>query len=97
MHTLYTYIWAKTIVLGFRDQPTHTSGATSSHAASVCTEGDLRLEGGQNDMEGLVEVCLEGGWGTVCANANWQDIDATVACGQLGFSPNGMHGVNYFL
>ena len=52
---------------------------------TVCVNGDLRLVGGSNDMEGRVEMCLNQQWGTVCDNG-WDATDAGVACRQLGFS-----------
>ena len=49
-----------------------------------CTNGDVRL------MEcyirsGRIEVCDNNSWGTICSNS-WDDIDASVACNQLGYS-----------
>ena len=41
--------------------------------------------GGSSDFEGRVEVCLDGEWGTVCADFSWSDSAAQVICNQLGF------------
>ena len=51
----------------------------------MCDDGALRLIGGSNIREGRVEVCYNEAWGTVCDNG-FDNADATVICGQLGFS-----------
>ena len=55
-----------------------------------CTEMSIRLRGGSSPLEGRVEVCLGGTWGTVCDNG-WSRNDATVTCRQLGFSTDGIN------
>ena len=58
------------------------------NTTSLCTQGDIRLQGG-NSSHGRVEFCYNNIWGTVC-DSSWDNIDARVACRQLGFNNTGM-------
>ena len=50
-----------------------------------CKMGDLRLVGGvRNSSSGLLEVCANGVWGTVCDYRNeWSYENVAVVCHQL--------------
>ena len=48
--------------------------------------------GGAVSNEGRVEVCFNNQFGTICDD-NWGDLDAEVACAQLGFSREGQFQV----
>ena len=53
-----------------------------------CSDGDIRLEGSLSSLEGQVEMCYDGVWGTICSHS-WSTSDASVVCRQLGFSSSG--------
>ena len=66
--------------------PVHVSDSAD------CTSGDIRLSGYSSLLQGRVEVCLDGVWGTVC-NSGWGTADASVVCKQLGYSSAGNHKI----
>ena len=55
-----------------------------------CTEGEISLYGGSKSNEGILHMCTNGAWGTVCLNSYWSNINANVACYELGYSAYGM-------
>ena len=60
-------------------------------AIPECNDTDVRLVDSESPTEGVVEICFGGKWGSVCNN-EWNDSDAAVVCGQLGFSRQGEEG-----
>ena len=58
------------------------------HQIACSTDWELRLVNGGSSLEGRLEVCLNGVWGTICDHS-WDDTDAGVACSQMGYSARG--------
>ena len=54
---------------------------------SGCTEGGVRLAGGETVMEGRVEVCHNQIWWAV-SGSYWDFRDATVVCRHLHYPAN---------
>lgn len=57
---------------------------SAENASRICSNGDIRLRGGEASYEGRVEVCFNGHWGTVCHN-RWDKTDAQTVCRILGY------------
>ena len=56
-----------------------------------CEDGDVRLQDRVSLSSGRVEFCKYRTWWSVC-NEGWDNNDARVVCGQLGFNnPEGIH------
>ena len=62
--------------------------STVNSVGSVCSYGSVRLVEGDSAYEGAVEVCISNQWGAICDN-QWDSVDATVICKQLGYSYTG--------
>ena len=57
-------------------------------AQTGCTEGEVRLVGGETDREGDVQICRNGIWGYICGYFfwDWADEEARTVCQQLNYS-----------
>ena len=69
-----------------------------------CLHGNLKLQNsdalGESELplydlvkdqvaRGVVLLCIDGDYGTMCDDDTWDNKDASVVCNQLGFSPYG--------
>ena len=55
-----------------------------------CTDGSVRIAGGDSLTYGRIEVCISSSWETVCSDSFWDNTNAGVVCRQLGFFQRGM-------
>ena len=61
----------------------------SSTPMADCADGELRLVDGIDATNGgRLEICFNSAWGTICGD-RFNQTEAAVACGQLGFSRQG--------
>ena len=62
-------------------------------ASPSCSDGDVRLVGGNSSAEGIVEICVGGHYGYLCVSGFTSTFNrrriGTVVCTDLGFDPAG--------
>ena len=58
---------------------------SSCAVSGNCTDGEVRLRGGNLPNEGRIEICFGNLWGTVCDD-QWGRPEARVVCRQLGYA-----------
>ena len=63
--------------------------SAQSVSAGNCSDGEVRLVGGANITLGVVEVCINNAWGTVC-KSGFGTNEAKVVCHQLQFNPGNL-------
>ena len=66
----------------------HSNDAGLRCAQPCTTDGQVRLIGGTNDLEGRVDICISGNWTTVCDDF-WSGAEAKIVCRQLGYPSDG--------
>ena len=57
-----------------------------------CENGDIKLSGSSDPLQGRIEICMNQVWGTICDDF-WDVNDVAVICQQLGFSAEGDHPI----
>ena len=72
-------------VLSYCDHGKDAGVRCSKEPTKNCSNGDIRLMNGTNPYEGRVEMCYHNRFATICHD-NWDYLDATVVCHQLGYS-----------
>ena len=89
---LYVPIVSNAIVSLIHHQSDDHFSVEAVNQVLVCSDGDVRLRGTTKATEGIVEICINGEWGSVCDNG-WSFRDAAVVCRQLGYHAQGEFGL----
>lgn len=81
----------RTPVVTFENETTDANITEMDTEAVVIVEQKpnvpIRLLGGASEMEGRLQIYLNGKWGTVC-DYGWNIINAALVCHQLGYALN---------
>ena len=64
--------------------------------SELCVNGSIRLASTTYNNQGIVEVCVNNTWGTICPDY-WDTDDAAVACRQLGYNGTGIIIIYFML
>lgn len=67
-----------------------------NEADSGCAHNEVRLVGGEQNYEGVVQVCQNGTWGTY-SRRSWNSLDATVVCRQLNLLPSNFSRMSFYI
>ena len=60
----------------------------TSISPAPCSDGEVRLVGGEKETEGRVEVCFSKRWGTIGGDG-WTQTESNVICNDLGYEFTG--------
>ena len=56
-----------------------------------CDHGSIRLLGGSSGVEGAVQICINGVWGSIMFSGGWTFSEARVVCRMLGHNEYGIY------
>ena len=86
------------LILFWSQLPYFAFVADAATQPSNCSDGDLRLVGGEEINQGRLQVCMNGAWGSVCDSGGVFTTDeAVVACRQLGLLQGEGHVLSMFI
>lgn len=70
-------------------EATHTFPPFIAAEGFSCENGSVRLLNGRSEYQGLVEVCVNNRYTSVCDDGSWGVNEATIVCRQLNYTSNG--------
>lgn len=93
-------IWLSRVRCTRREHRLHDCPSTQNHqcdhsqdagvrcAGTTCTQGAMRLS---STTSGLVQICNQNAWGSVCSADGWTDTEAKVVCRELRLPSSSMY------